>query len=241
MVIAMTVCIYWVCVFVLPRLDLLQSLRESYPWISSGNVSQFSFLISSLILMRIFGKGNWWAFGFRGAGFSPLIRAVLATVVIESGLFLLGMVVTSALVGPQGGGGGGGGAGSSEMPSTRGMLKLIVSVWVIASTCEEVFYRGLIQSLLDPLKRYGFRLFRVWISLPVAVCALMFGLGHLCLLGRFPGVFLVQIIVSCTALGLIAGYYREKTGSLLPAVLAHATANIVGWSIPSIMTQIMPT
>ncbi|MCK5599585.1 CPBP family intramembrane metalloprotease [bacterium] len=30
-------------------------------------------------------------------------------------------------------------------------------------------------------------------------------------------------------MGLFAGYYREKTGSLIPAILIHISANIGGY------------
>jgi len=51
-------------------------------------------------------------------------------------------------------------------------------------------------------------------------------------------VIVISIVVSATLLGFIAGYYREKTGSLLPAIAAHITFNIVAFGIPTIMTSI---
>jgi membrane protease YdiL (CAAX protease family) len=72
----------------------------------------------------------------------------------------------------------------------------------------------------------------VHISLPVALCAVCFGLGHLCLYGRVPDMLLISILVSTTVAGLVAGYYREQTGSLLPAIAAHMTFNIVGTLVP---------
>lgn len=232
LVIIMTACIYGISLYILPRLGISRSLRELYSWIGSGDITQFAFLIISLVLMRIFGKGNWSMFGFKGVRIRQLTRPVIVTAIIEGALFILGMVVMSILGGPP---------QEADGPDIMsGMLKMIISVWVIASTIEEIFYRGLVQSLLDPLKAYGFNLFSVRISLPVAVAGLMFGLGHLCLMRMFQGVFLVQIIVSCTALGFIAGYFREKTGSLVPAIVAHMTANIVGWLIPTILMQLAP-
>jgi membrane protease YdiL (CAAX protease family) len=35
-------------------------------------------------------------------------------------------------------------------------------------------------------------------------------------------------IVLATFLGIVAAYYRESTGSLLPAILVHALFNIGG-------------
>jgi membrane protease YdiL (CAAX protease family) len=45
----------------------------------------------------------------------------------------------------------------------------------------------------------------------------------------------VEILISTFALGLIAGYFRETTGSLLPAVIAHSFANIVGMGIGTLL------
>jgi membrane protease YdiL (CAAX protease family) len=36
------------------------------------------------------------------------------------------------------------------------------------------------------------------------------------------------VIVLTTLLGLVAGYYREKTGSLIPAIIIHALFNVGG-------------
>jgi hypothetical protein len=115
------------------------------------------------------------------------------------------------------------------------MVKTIISIWLIASTCEEIFYRGLILSFLAPLKEYGFKLFRSHISVPVIVSAIGFGLGHLCLLNQMESIIVVGIVISATLLGFIAGYFREKTGSLVPAIAAHLTFNIVGFAIGSLL------
>jgi membrane protease YdiL (CAAX protease family) len=37
--------------------------------------------------------------------------------------------------------------------------------------------------------------------------------------------------------GLVAGYYRESTGSLVPAVLAHLLANMTGTLLSSVWTS----
>ena len=36
------------------------------------------------------------------------------------------------------------------------------------------------------------------------------------------------VIVLTSLLGIVAGYYREKTGSLIPAIIIHALFNIGG-------------
>jgi len=114
----------------------------------------------------------------------------------------------------------------------------VLTVWIIASTCEEVFYRGLIQGFLEPLKERGFRIFKVRVSLPAAASAVLFGLGHFCLLGMAGLPFVLVIVLSCTATGFVCAYFREKTGSLVPAVAAHMTANIVEFTVPALLKLI---
>lgn len=43
-------------------------------------------------------------------------------------------------------------------------------------------------------------------------------------------------LANAAVLGLIAGYYREKSGSLIPAIGAHMTFNIVGVVVGSVVT-----
>ena len=120
----------------------------------------------------------------------------------------------------------------------KSILNFLMTIVIIASTCEEIFYRGLIYGYLAPLKKYGFNLFRAFISLPVIVCGLMFGLGHFCLIGQMNKIIVISIVISATLLGLIAGYYREKSGSILPAIIAHMTFNIVAFGFPTIMSSL---
>ena len=118
-------------------------------------------------------------------------------------------------------------------------LSSIILVWIIASSVEEIFYRGFLQTFLEPLKDIGLKLGKVYLSLPVILTALMFGFMHLCLKGKLPWQMVRFIIFNATVLGLIAGYYREKTGSLIPAYFVHLTFNVVGMGLPQIMMMVM--
>jgi len=107
--------------------------------------------------------------------------------------------------------------------------RIVISIWIYASICEEVLTRGLIQGYLSPLTKYGFTLFKARISLPVLVGALFFGLMHLALLTMGVGGLLVLTIVFFAfILGIVAGFYRERTGSLIPAIITHMAFNISG-------------
>jgi membrane protease YdiL (CAAX protease family) len=66
-------------------------------------------------------------------------------------------------------------------------------------------------------------------SAPVVLAALFFALMHLPLimLGVSPGA-LVILLPTAFLLGWIAGYVRERTGSVVPAILVHAVFNVSG-------------
>ncbi len=104
----------------------------------------------------------------------------------------------------------------------------IIFVWIYASISEEIFTRGLLQSFLSPLTKYGVGLFNRWrLSVPVLFSGLYFGFMHIVLIHRLgPGVLFVIILTSL--LGIIAGYYREKTQSLIPGIIIHALFNVGG-------------
>lgn len=224
------VSIYALGLFGMPRLVALTGLRQTCPWLAgTGLVPQLTFLIGSLVAAWFLSKGNLSTFGFKTTNLRHVLIPVLVCTVVM--LILMSPMLLMEFFGPQMSGPKGAPAG----PWPEDLPHKIILVWIIASTCEEVFYRGLLQSLLDPFRKYAVGPRRLRISLPVTLCALAFGLGHLCLLGRVPPPMLISILVSTTILGLIAGYYREKTGSLLPAIAAHMTFNIVGTIVPLLL------
>ncbi len=71
--------------------------------------------------------------------------------------------------------------------------------------------------------------------MPVIISGLFFGAMHLSLLFVGMGHWFVSFIVfNTTVIGLIAAYYREKSDSIIPPIIIHFTANVVG-SIPIII------
>ena len=109
-------------------------------------------------------------------------------------------------------------------------MQTIVFVWIYSSFCEETLVRGLLQTLLSR----GARAVGRGLNMPVIVSGLFFGAMHLMLI-RLIGPAAIPIVLLATYLGLVAAYYREKTGSLLPAYLLHALFNVAGtlpmWAI----------
>ena len=126
--------------------------------------------------------------------------------------------ILSSVASPAGQGTGG--------PSDLTRLQLVVFVWVYASISEELLTRGLLQTLLSGNPRGGAPAPRR-LSMPVLVSGLFFGSMHIVLV-KSMGPAAVPVILMAVFLGLIAARYRERTGSLLPAIIVHALFNIGG-------------
>lgn len=122
-------------------------------------------------------------------------------------------------------------------PFDGDLLKTILLVWIYASICEEILVRGLVQGYLEPLRDRGLTVGGVHLSLPVICGAILFAIMHVALLtlGAHPVQVLV-VQVFALFLGLIAGYFREASGSLIPAIMVHSIFNIMGWLIPDLIS-----
>ena len=193
--------------------DRMPSAVRSQPW-SEGFLSHTTMWTISLILILIVSKGKLRFFGFcRGKNYK-MARIVISGTVV-------GVALATVLhLFPEG-------SGASQPEYS--FVQTVIFVWLYASISEELLTRGLIQGFLTPLAGHGFTVLNVRISLPVLTGALFFGLMHAALLTTGMALFPVMSTVAFAAvLGLIAGYYREQTGSLIPAIIVHAFGNI-GW------------
>ena len=169
-------------------------------------------LALSVATMWLLSKGRLDLYGFtKGAyEFSPRILLwVLPTAALT---------IVSAVASPGGQGTGG--------PIELTKPQLIVFIWVYASISEETLTRGLLQTLLSVNARVGAAAPRRP-SMPVLVSGLFFGSMHIMLV-KSMGPAALPVILLAVFLGLVAARYRERTGSLLPAIIIHALFNIGG-------------
>jgi len=213
----------WVLVLVVTSLvvstGVLSEIMERWAWLSAGTVSQFSMLAASLLLILGLSRGRLGDYGFRPATGREVRLALIYGSAVAVAVHVV-LAVVWRLIPP-----------SSGHPELAGasFLRIVITVWVIASICEEIFLRGLVQSFLDPLKEIGTTVFGIRFSLPVVTGAVLFGAMHIMLLTLGTGGALVGGIVgSAIALGMVAGYFRERSGSLLPAIVIHMLFNIYG-------------
>ncbi len=203
------------------------TILQNYPdsilsgiWLK-GLISFSAGMAVTLLLILLLSRGRLSSYGFRVPTNMPLLR-----------IFLLGLGVgivaniTAALL-P--------GEGLTFMEDYP-FLYIVIFVWIYRSIYEEILMRGLVQSFLSPLKEFGFVVYKVRISLPVLLSALFFALIHIMLLTMGVDIFTVLgIVVFGFILGIIAGYYRELTDSLIPAVVVHALFNISGNIVESLI------
>lgn len=172
-------------------------------------------IVVSVILILLVAKGRFGSYGFRLP--KPIRWSRL--VILVCGIFGLTHLIGELIDVPE-----------IAFMAESTLLEDIVLVWIWASIGEEVLTRGWMQGYLEPLKSYGISFGSLRLSLPVIFCAAFFGAMHLGLFTMGAAASAVwMIVVSAFAIGLIAGYYREKSGSLVPAYVAHALANMTGW------------
>lgn len=103
-----------------------------------------------------------------------------------------------------------------QLPASRDLLfwlnfaTLFLYIGILIPIAEELFFRGVVFGWLR--SRFDF-----W---PANLAtALAFGLIHL---------QSVEVSIALTAGGLVLGWLYEKSGSLMPAILAHQAFNTIG-------------
>lgn len=193
-------------------------------WLSTS-LFQVLMAIIAIGLMLILGKGSLSGFGFRLPSRISWLRLVLAVFIAEAAVSL------AFLPAPQ--------EGPGHFAEDFSLVQTVIGVLVIASLCEEILTRGLLMGVLAPLADRGVGGARLRVSLPVIVAALYFAAMHVPLLIMGIDTWLgIQILISTFLLGLIAGYYRERSRSLLPAYVAHMLANVFGMGIGWILERL---
>jgi membrane protease YdiL (CAAX protease family) len=180
-------------------------------------------LVFSILIILFINKGNLTQYGFTLGKNVRYVKFILLSFIIGIITMLITGIIANILQSlyPVEGG--------EHFASNYSFLETVFYVWILASISEEVLTRGLIQGFLAPLKKYGFKIFKRYISVPILISALFFGLMHIMLLTIGMNVYMVfAVVITCFILGLVAGYYREKTGSLIPAIIVHAVFNMSG-------------
>ena len=200
---------------------LFRVTETSPDWLRAFITHSFMWILSILIII-LMTKGQIGEYGFTKGRFR-LNGKIFLWAIPTAALSIMGFFASRA------------GQDVKEVLELS-YLEDIVFVWIYASICEEVFTRGLLQSFLSPLAGYGIKLSkRLRLSLPVLFSGLFFGMMHVVAINRLGP----SVIVFASALGIVAGYYREKTESLIPAIIIHAFFNIGGMLPMWILTWLL--
>jgi hypothetical protein len=100
-----------------------------------------------------------------------------------------------------------------------------VGEFLLVPLGEELLFRSVLLAALVELFRVG----KVphHIGWAVGVSALAFGMGHLGNLGYTETTFVLLQVFVATVFGIVAGWVRVRTDSIVGPVLMHMTMNVV--------------
>ena len=185
----------------------------SKPWLG-GVIIHTTMLILSLLIILVLCKGNISSYGLKISKKMYLKQVILYSIIIGTIAAIIQSLLPSA---------------ASSPFAYFSFLETIIFIWLYASICEEMLTRGLMQGFLEPTRRYGIYIRHLRISIPVLFPALFFALIHLVPFAnsmQLPA--LLFFLLTAFILGIFAGYYREKSGSIVPAIIVHTLFNVSG-------------
>jgi membrane protease YdiL (CAAX protease family) len=121
--------------------------------------------------------------------------------------------------------------GDERQPVVDSMsnMQIFFIIVLLASLSEELLFRGFLQNMLDPIKSLGIRVFKIKLSLPVIIGGILFGLMHFGMMSMGASFdFVIQVVITATIMGMIAGYYQEKYNNFSYPIIVHVTSNLTG-------------
>jgi membrane protease YdiL (CAAX protease family) len=195
-------------------LTLLPKYWSSFPGqtlFAKAVISYALIAVLSTGAMAAFGEGRWKDFGFQRAEGRWRRFALYA--------LALGAISTLAVkLGP--------GKGLEEAMKQLAPWQIPL-LMLVASVVEELAARGWLQGFLEPTRARVVRLGRASVSVPVLTGALAFGAWHspAIAIDVWTGAIMVAFT---TLLGWLAGTSRERTGSLVPAIVTHLAGTVGG-------------
>ena len=99
-------------------------------------------------------------------------------------------------------------------------IEQVAGEFLVVALPEEYFFRGYLQSRLEVVWPSRRRLLGAPVGYSLLVAAALFGLGHLLVDGD-------ALRLAVFFPGLVFGWMRQATGSILAGVLFHASSNLV--------------
>ena len=121
-----------------------------------------------------------------------------------------------------------------HLPDLPTLTAQLVFLAFVVGPTEELLFRGLIQTALNPPPRTTpARGNGVWRLRPgTIISAILFGLFHLINLAYQSLGSTVQQVLTAFVIGLVFGVLYDRTRNLVGASLAHSVADFSGTAIP---------
>lgn len=113
-----------------------------------------------------------------------------------------------------------GGLGQAHWRVPANFLQIVLGQLIVVGLAEEYFFRGYLQSRLEEVWPSRRRFLGGPVGPSVVVASLLFALGHL--LVDFNALRLAVFFP-----GLVFGWLRQATGSILAGALFHGCSNLV--------------
>ena len=196
---------------------IMNNFDTNLPWLLPL-VSQLMIAIPSLVIIIIIAKRKYEKFGFQRINENKnKIKIIAYSGVLGLVCGILHTLCQYLLISDSNG---------NDLDSLN-FLQTILIVWILASFSEEIFTRGLIYSYIAQFNYDKIESQKDRNSFPIIISTLFFSGMHLMLL--LQGTKLGEVMLICAfafIIGLIAGYFRDKSGSLIPAIVVHMFGNI---------------
>ncbi len=188
------------------------SAVELNPWMPIPIVIGVT-LCMAMLLIAIVGRRQFTQYGFKAPKGSDVWKALSIG-------FLVGTLLDVAAEL--------GGAGLTFVGQPP-FAYIILLLWIGAPIQEEIIFRGLFQSYLALHIKSSITIWKWKLTLPALIGAITFSLVHVALLSveASLGGVLVSVI-GAFILGIIAGYFRAGTSSLVEPIVVHALFNVTG-------------
>lgn len=108
-----------------------------------------------------------------------------------------------------------------------------------AGVCEETLFRGLLLGVLIALSPSRIRVGRTQFSTAGITVALLFALAHAANFATRPFAEAFAQQLYAIALGIIYAWLRERSGSLVPAMVAHSLSDGVETGLQFLLAGIL--
>lgn len=110
-------------------------------------------------------------------------------------------------------------------------------LWV--GICEETLFRGLLLGILIALSPSKVRIGRTEFSTAGITVALLFALAHIGNFATRPWYEALAQQIYAIALGIIYAWLRERSNSLVPAIVAHSLSDAVETALVFLLAAVL--